>query len=71
MRASISRRSALEVRAVAVPSKPPTSRLAKRSAVEIIKEKSDYLVSSTGGAVDAGVQQREAATAFDRDLQAL
>lgn len=28
---------------VAVPSKPPTSRAAKRSKVEIIKEKSDYL----------------------------
>lgn len=28
---------------VAVPTKPPTSRSAKRSKVEIIKEKSDYL----------------------------
>jgi sulfite reductase (ferredoxin) len=28
---------------VATPSKPPASRLARRSAVEIIKEKSDYL----------------------------
>ncbi len=29
--------------AVATPTKNPTSRLAKRSKVEIIKEKSDYL----------------------------
>eukprot|EP00775_Hariotina_reticulata_P000034 gene34-164_t len=28
---------------VAVPTKPPTSSSAKRSKVEIIKEKSDYL----------------------------
>jgi sulfite reductase (ferredoxin) len=36
-------RGSLHVVAVAVPSKPPTSRLAKRSKVEIIKEHSDYL----------------------------
>jgi sulfite reductase (ferredoxin) len=39
----LSRAPAVAVRAVAVPSKPPTSRAAKRSKVEIIKEKSDYL----------------------------
>jgi sulfite reductase (ferredoxin) len=36
-------RGALRVDAVASPSKAPTSRLAKRSKVEIIKEKSDFL----------------------------
>ena len=42
----VSRRSgrgALHVTCVAVPTKSPASRLAKRSKVEIIKEKSDYL----------------------------
>lgn len=38
-------RRRLVVSGVAVPSKPPAMRPAKRSAVEIIKEKSDYLVS--------------------------
>jgi hypothetical protein len=36
-------RGRLIVTCVATPSKAPTSRLAKRSKVEIIKEKSDYL----------------------------
>jgi hypothetical protein len=36
-------RGARQVCRVAVPSKPPTSRLAKRSKVEIIKERSDFL----------------------------
>lgn len=42
----VSRRSgrdALHITCVAVPTKSPASRLAKRSKVEIIKEKSDYL----------------------------
>ena len=38
-----SRRGSLLVANVATPSKPPSSRLAKRSKVEIIKEKSDFL----------------------------
>lgn len=38
-----SRRGSLLVTNVATPSKPPASRLAKRSKVEIIKEKSDFL----------------------------
>jgi hypothetical protein len=33
----------LVVQAVAVPTKPPTAREAKRSKVEILKEKSDFL----------------------------
>jgi sulfite reductase (ferredoxin) len=41
-KATTSRRS-LVVMCVATPSKPPTSRQAKRSKVEIIKENSDYL----------------------------
>jgi hypothetical protein len=41
--AAPARRSRLVVVAVATPSKSPTQRLAKRSKVEIIKEKSDYL----------------------------
>ena len=36
-------RRALVVVGVAVPTKPPTQRLAKRSKVEIIKERSDFL----------------------------
>lgn len=36
-------RRSLVVTNVATPSKAPTQRLAKRSKVEIIKEKSDYL----------------------------
>eukprot|EP00879_Flechtneria_rotunda_P031311 GHRR01034190.1.p1 GENE.GHRR01034190.1~~GHRR01034190.1.p1 ORF type:complete len:136 (-),score=29.38 GHRR01034190.1:406-813(-) len=36
-------RREMVITAVAVPSKPPTSRAAKRNKVEIIKEKSDYL----------------------------
>lgn len=36
-------RAGLQVVCVATPSKPPTSRLAKRSKVEIIKENSDFL----------------------------
>lgn len=40
---SAGRTSRLQINAVAVPTKPPTSRAAKRSKVEIIKEKSDYL----------------------------
>lgn len=37
------RRGRLVVNCVATPSKPPASRLAKRSKVELIKEKSDFL----------------------------
>ena len=37
------RRGGMTITNVAVPSKPPTFRSAKRSKVEIIKEKSDYL----------------------------
>ncbi len=33
----------LAITCIATPSKPPTARLAKRSKVEIIKEKSDFL----------------------------
>lgn len=36
-------RGSLQVTCVATPSKPPVTRKAKRSKVEIIKEKSDYL----------------------------
>ena len=36
-------RGALLVTNVATPSKPPASRLAKRSKVELIKERSDFL----------------------------
>lgn len=36
-------RGKLQITCVATPSKNPTSRLAKRSKVEIIKENSDYL----------------------------
>ena len=36
-------RGDLHVTCVATPSKPPASRLAKRSKVEIIKENSDFL----------------------------
>jgi sulfite reductase (ferredoxin) len=40
---SVTSRGHLQVTCVATPSKPPASRLAKRSKVEIIKEKSDFL----------------------------
>lgn len=33
----------IQVRSVATPSRPPTSHKAKRSAVELIKENSDFL----------------------------
>ncbi len=36
-------RGALAVTCVATPSRPPTANKAKRSKVEIIKEKSDFL----------------------------
>jgi sulfite reductase (ferredoxin) len=40
---STSARGGLTVTAVATPSRPPASNKAKRSKVEIIKEKSDFL----------------------------
>ena len=36
-------RGTLHVTSVATPARPPTAKTAKRSKVEIIKEKSDYL----------------------------
>jgi sulfite reductase (ferredoxin) len=41
--AAAPRRGALAPTAVATPSRPPTARLPKRSKVELIKEKSDFL----------------------------
>lgn len=43
MRGSLQTRRGLVITNVATPSKPPTSKPAKRSKVEIIKEKSDFL----------------------------
>lgn len=40
---SAAQRGGLQVTCVATPSRPPASNKAKRSKVEIIKEKSDFL----------------------------